>query len=35
MDFKTRKLHKVIKEFQKGSGSYEINGVDLKNAVFR
>lgn len=34
MDFKTGKLHKVIKEFQKGSGSYEINGVDLKNTVF-
>ena len=34
MDFKTGKLHKVIKEFQKGSGNYEINGVDLKNTVF-
>jgi hypothetical protein len=34
MDFKTGKLHKVIKEFQKSSGSYEINGVDLKNTVF-
>ena len=34
MDFKTGKLHKVIREFQKGSGSYEINGVDLKNTVF-
>lgn len=34
MDFKTGKLHKVIKEFEKGNGSYEINGVDLKNTVF-
>lgn len=34
MDFKTGKLHKVIKEFQKGSGNYEINGIDLKNTVF-
>ena len=34
MDFKTGKLHKVIREFQKGSGSYEINGVYLKNTVF-
>ncbi len=34
MDFKTGKLHKVIKEFQKGSGSYEINGIDLKNTIF-
>ena len=34
MDFKTGKLHKVIKEFRKGSGNYEINGVDLKNTVF-
>ena len=34
MDFKTGKLHKIIKEFQKGSGNYEINGIDLKNTVF-
>ena len=34
MDFKTGKLHKVIKEFKKGNGSYEINGIDLKNTVF-
>lgn len=34
MDFKTGKLHKVIREFKKGNGSYEINGIDLKNTVF-
>ena len=34
MDFKTGKLHKVIREFEKGNGSYEINGIDLKNTVF-
>ena len=34
MDFKTGKLHKVIREFQKGNGSYEINGIDLKNTIF-
>lgn len=34
MDFKTGKLHKIIREFEKGNGRYEINGVDLKNTVF-
>ena len=34
MDFKTGKLHKIIREFKKGNGSYEINGIDLENTVF-
>ena len=34
MDFKTGKLHKIIREFEKGNGRYEINGIDLKNTVF-
>lgn len=34
MDFKTGKLHKIIREFEKGNGRYEINGVGLKNTVF-
>lgn len=34
MDFKTGKLHKIIREFKKGNGRYEINGIDLKNTVF-
>ena len=34
MDFKTGKLHKIIREFKKGNGSYEINGIDLENIVF-
>lgn len=34
MDFKTGKLHKVIREFKKGNGRYEINGIDLENTVF-
>ena len=34
MDFKTGKLHKIIREFKKGNGRYEINGIDLENTVF-
>lgn len=34
MDFKTGKLHKIIREFKKGNGKYEINGIDLENTVF-
>ena len=34
MDFKTGKLHKIIREFKKGNGRYEINGIDLENIVF-
>ena len=34
MDFKTGKLHKIIREFKRGSGIYEINGIDIKNTVF-
>lgn len=34
MDFKTGKLHKIIREFKKGNGRYEVNGIDLENTVF-